>query len=148
MAKDEKHFEEWIVVKSDLHEKSVVRNIKEGDIYWCAVGENVGVEINGKSETFARPVVILKKLSRYGFMGIPLTSQPHDGSWYIPFIFKQQREYAVLAQARVFSVSRLYKKMGMLPHSDLEIIRDGFHALFCKKMSPNLATRVDGYSRI
>ncbi|MBQ9484707.1 hypothetical protein IJU85_01210 [Candidatus Saccharibacteria bacterium] len=83
---EEKHFEEWIVVKSDLHNKSTLRDIKEGDIYWCAVGENVGVEINGKSETFARPVVIMKKLSKFGFMGIPLTSQPHSGSWYVPFV--------------------------------------------------------------
>lgn len=30
---EEKHFEEWIVVKSDLHNKSTLRDIKEGDIY-------------------------------------------------------------------------------------------------------------------
>ncbi|MBQ3353239.1 type II toxin-antitoxin system PemK/MazF family toxin [Candidatus Saccharibacteria bacterium] len=131
MEEKEKHFEEWIVVKSDLHGKGVLRDIKDGDVYWCAVGESVGVEINGKSETFARPVVVLKKLSKYGFMGVPLTSQEHNGSWYAPFVFKNRQEYAVLAQARVFSVSRLYKKMGALPDSDLQTIRIGFHNLFC-----------------
>lgn len=131
MEEKEKHFEEWIVVKSDLHGKGVLRDITDGDVYWCAVGENVGVEINGKSETFARPVVVLKKLSKYGFMGVPLTSQEHNGSWYAPFVFKNRQEYAVLAQARVFSVSRLYKKMGTLPDSDLQTIRIGFHNLFC-----------------
>ena len=131
MKDDEKRFYEWIVVKSDLHIKATIRNIKEGDVYWCAVGENVGVEINGKSETFARPVIVLRKLSKYGFMGIPLTSQAHDGNWYVPFIFKGRQEYAVLAQARVFSVSRLYKKMGSLSDPDLEIIKEGFRKLFC-----------------
>ena len=126
----EKHFKEWILVKINIHEKGIVRNIKEGDIYWCAVGENVGVEINGKSETFARPVVVLKKFSRYGFMGIPLTSQHHEGSWYASFEFKNKIEYAVLAQARVFSVSRLYKKMGELSGSDFDIIKSGFKKLY------------------
>ena len=45
---EEKHFNEWIVVKTFLHNKATIRDIKEGDVYWCAVGENVGVEINGK----------------------------------------------------------------------------------------------------
>lgn len=84
MEDNEKHFAEWIVAKSDLHDKAVVSNIKEGDIYWCVIGENVGMEINGKSETFTHPVVILKKLSKLGFMGILLTSQFHNGSWYVP----------------------------------------------------------------
>lgn len=66
MNNDIKRFAEWIIVKSDLHTKAVMRNIKDGEVYWCAVGENIGVEINGKSETFAHPVVVLKKLSQYG----------------------------------------------------------------------------------
>lgn len=69
-----KYFDDWIEVKSDLHETAVVRRIKEGEIWWCAIGENVGVEINGKSKTFARPVLILRKLGKYSFMSIPLTS--------------------------------------------------------------------------
>ena len=128
---EEKRFEEWIGVKSDLHRKGILRNVKEGDVWWCAVGENVGIEINGKSETFARPVLVLRKLSRYGFMGIPLTSQEHDGSWYVTFEFKNKRQFASLAQARVFSVSRLYRKIGMVPDSDLEMVRQGFRELYC-----------------
>ena len=41
MKEEEKHFEEQIIVKSDLHEKSVLRNIKDGDIYWCALVKEV-----------------------------------------------------------------------------------------------------------
>lgn len=127
----DKHFNEWMVIKSDLHHKAVRRNVKEGDIWWCAVGENVGIEINGKSETFARPVLVMRKLSQFGFMGIPLTSQQHEGSWYACFIFKEKTQYAALAQAKVFSVSRLYKRIGTVPDSDLQIVRTGFHNLYC-----------------
>ena len=130
MKEDTKKFFEWIEIKEDIHFEGVERSIREGEVWWCALGENVGVEINGKNEEFSRPVVIMKKLSKYGFMGVPLTSQKHKGSWYVPFTFKNWREYAVLAQARVMSVYRLYDKMGTLPMSDLEKIRRGFVRLY------------------
>ncbi len=44
----EKRFQDWIKVKEGLHEGDALRTIKEGEIWWCGVGENVGVEINGK----------------------------------------------------------------------------------------------------
>lgn len=126
----EKRFKEWIEVKEAKHFENVSRTINEGEVWWCAVGENVGIEINGKSDTFARPVLILKKLSRQGFLGVPLTSQKHTGSWYAEFEFKDKRQYAALCQIRVLSTSRLYKKMGMVPKSDLEIVQNGFRKLY------------------
>lgn len=107
-----------------------LRTIHEGEVWWCAMGENVGVEINGKNEVFSRPVLVFKKLSRYGFMGIPLTSQKHNGNWYAPFIFQRKMQYAALAQARVMSTARLYKKMGMLTESDFRAVKDGFTNLY------------------
>ncbi len=128
---ENKDFYGWIGVKSDLHFAGVFRNVKEGDIWWCSMGENVGVEINGKQELFLRPVLVLRKLSKFGFMGVPLTSQPHEGLWYTMFEFKHKKQYAVLAQARVLSVYRLCRKMGSVPDSDLLLIRDGFRKLYC-----------------
>lgn len=99
-----KHFDEWNTVKKHTHDSSRIPAIKEGEIWWCAIGENVGIEINGKHERFSRPVLVLKKLSRFGFMGIPLTSQEHKGSWYVSFVFRDKKQIATLAQARVMSV--------------------------------------------
>ena len=131
MTEDEKHFEEWITVKKTVHETARIPHIREGEIWWCAMGENVGIEINGKSATFARPVLVLNKLSRYGFLGVPLTSQYHEGDWYSTFVFKDREEHAALAQIRVLSVSRLYTKMGMIPNSDLLSVKDAFRELYC-----------------
>lgn len=88
------------------------------------------MEINGKSEYFSRPVLVLKKLSRYGFMGVPITSQSHGGSWYVSFEFQDRIETAVLAQARAFSVSRLYNRIGQVPDTDLKKVREGFLKLY------------------
>ena len=123
---------EWNVVKEDFHctPNSKLQFVRNGEIWWVGVGENVGVEINGKSEYFSRPVLVLKKLSHYGFMGIPLTSQRHKGSWYVPFIFQGNVETAVLAQAKVFSTARLYGRIGQIPDTDLEKVREGFIKLY------------------
>ena len=125
-----KDFCGWIKVKENVHYVGRIPDTREGEVWWCAIGENVGVEINGKSDAFSRPVLVLKKLSRYGFLGIPLTTKEHIGSWYTCFEFKNKKQYASLAQARVFSVSRLYKKMGTVSDSDLLIVREGFRRLY------------------
>ena len=127
---DEKHFQEWIKLKERLHEINRIPRILEGEVWWCACGENIGVEINGKHEVFSRPVIVMKKLSHFSFMGIPLTSQPKVGSWYVEFDFLKNKEYAALCQARILSVARLYSKIGRLPESDLKNIRDSFVRLY------------------
>ena len=106
------------------------QKISDGDIWWCGFGENVGIEINGKSRRFSRPVVIMKKLSEDGFMGVPLTSQEKTGSWYAEFEFLGKKEYAAICQARVLSVSRLYSKIGQIPKTDLDKVKRAFCSLY------------------
>ena len=43
-----KRFPEWILLKEKLRSVNRVLVIREGEIWWVAIGENVGVEINGK----------------------------------------------------------------------------------------------------
>ena len=133
---DKKDFRGWIKVKEKLHYGGHLCAIKNGDVWWCGFGENVGVEINGKSSTFARPVLVLRKLSRYNFIGIPLTSKEHKGSWYVDFTFQGKKQVAFVAQVRNMSVSRLYNKIGVLPEADLENIRQMLSNLILGKNTP------------
>ena len=125
-------FQQWIRVKMRQHIQRMTPTINEGEIWWAAVGKNVGIEINGKNRNFSRPVIIYKKFSRLGFLAIPLTTQLHDGSWYVSFEFQDKKSYAALAQIRVMSVYRLYKRMGRLPDSDFEAVKMGFIELYTK----------------
>lgn len=52
------------------------------------------------------------------------------GSWYVGFEFLGTTQTAVVGQARVLSVSRLYNKMGQIPASDLEKVKIGFLNLY------------------
>ena len=67
----------------------------------------------------------LKKLSRYGFIGVPLTSQTHEGSWWVKFCMNGKNEYAVVAQIEYVDVYRLYTKMGQMSRGDFESVREG-----------------------
>lgn len=122
---------EWLGLKYDIHCRRRTPNYKEGDIWWCIFGENVGVEINGKKEFFLRPVLVFKKYNRQSFMGIPLTTKTQKvGSWYVHFLFHGKEEVAVLSQNRSMSTSRLYKHMGSADAGDLLKIKDGFRKLY------------------
>ena len=37
-ARFKKDFNEWISVKSDLHFAGIIRDIKEGEVWWCSMG--------------------------------------------------------------------------------------------------------------
>ena len=132
---EKQDFERWNAIKQDIEEKGNAKlprvpQITEGEVWWAACGKNLGAEINGKNKLFERPVVIMKKLSRYTFMAIPLTSKQKTGTWYVKFVFKEREEFAAVCQARTMSVFRLYRKIGMLPHNDLESIKQGFLTLY------------------
>lgn len=127
-----KLLESWFPIKERKHNTSPrkIPRITEGEVWWVAVGENVGVEINGKSEYYSRPVLIFKKLSHLGFMGIPLTIQEHSGSWYVNFRFQSKEVYAALSQAKTFSSARLYTRLGQVAEDDMATIKKGFCSLY------------------
>lgn len=131
MYKDEnQQFNNWIKVKKKVHFQNNLPQIAEGEVWWCSMGKNVGIEINGKHTEFSRPVIIFKKLSRLGFLAIPLSTQPHRGSWYAPFDFLNKKEFAVLSQIKIMSVARLYTRLGQIPNSDFIKIKRGLHKLY------------------
>lgn len=120
MPDKEDQLYKWTGLKYILHsENKGIKTFREGEIWWTACGENVGVEINGKSNVFSRPVIIFKRINQYSFVGIPTTSREKTGNWYVKICFHQHPTWAVLAQQRTFSVNRLYTRIGRLDEYDL-----------------------------
>lgn len=129
-ADKEERLRDWIEEKIQIELNGRQPNFHEGEIYWAGVGENVGAEIYGKGDNFARPVLIYKKLGRYNFLAIPLTSKEHGGSWYVDFVHRGKNQVAVLSQIRVLSPKRLYRKMGQIDDEDFKKIREAFKELY------------------
>ena len=109
---EKRSFSRWNIEKTRIHLAEKQPQINENEIWWYECGKNVGVEINGKNANFTRPVLIIKKLGRLGFIGLPLTSQNKEGSWYVKFKFNNRDEVAVLAQVKSLSTYRLCRRMG------------------------------------
>lgn len=125
-----KKFLEWIGIKKQLHTaEHKPPFFREGELWWCHVGENVGNEINGKGERFTRPVYILKKYDRYSFLGLPLTTKDKSGTWYCSLVFKNRQQTIVLSQGRVLDYRRLKEKMGEASEAEMRQIHIAYGKL-------------------
>ena len=123
-----KVFDDWNEVKKKTNSKKVFRSFKERDIFYMHMGENIGFEQNGKGSRFVRPVIVFKKFSNDMFLGIPISSQLKEGSYFYRFDFmkkgksgqKTSQNIAILVQVRLFSTKRLLNKIGVIEVRDYE----------------------------
>ncbi|CAN5723315.1 hypothetical protein BH11PAT2_BH11PAT2_09450 [soil metagenome] len=127
-----KRFLAWIGIKEKLDANDYNPPlVNEGDLWWCSIGENIGVEVSGKGNDFTRPVIVLKKFGRLAFFGIPTTTNTErKGSWYVTFKHKGVDEVAMLTQGRMFSYKRLFTNMGELDDEDYKKVKEAFNRLF------------------
>jgi mRNA interferase MazF len=121
---------DWCKVKIFLWNRRSNIFFKEGEVWWCSIGINVGVEILGKGKRFERPVLIFKKFDQNSFLGIPLTTQLKDGTWYVPTVLRGKIGRAVLNQIRIFDKRRLINEIGTISNENfLEIRKALFNLL-------------------
>lgn len=126
-----KRFLEWIGLKERLHNKAPkVPHVKEGEIWWVSIGENIGSELNGKSYQFSRPMIVLKKLSHSFYYCVPTSTKIKNGSWYVPLRQKEIQMVACLHQSRSIDYRRLYSKLGQLDETDMRRVREQFGKLY------------------
>ena len=126
-----KRFLEWIGLKEKLHNtKHKAPFVSEREIWWASVGENIGSEINGKSNLFSRPVIILKKLSHGFYLVVPTTSQPREGTWYVSFEHRGIKTVACLHQIRTIDFRRLSSRLGRIDSDDFAKIKTAFNKLY------------------
>jgi mRNA interferase MazF len=119
-----KEFDKWNIKKKDTDAKILTENLYfyQREVWWCAVGVNIGVEIDGKSDDFVRPVLVVKKFNGEMFWGIPLTSKkkPH----LLRLGHDKGVSYANLSQLRVMSTKRLFHKVGMVSEESFQCVRE------------------------
>lgn len=128
-----KDFDKWNVVKrkTDLTEKRPP--VRVGEIYWCKIGLNIGVEQDGKDEAFQRPVLVIKKFSNEIILITPLTSKEHAGDWYSEINFENKKSWCVLNQTKPIDTKRLLSSMGEISEKELSKIINTYCNLIQKK---------------
>lgn len=126
-----KQFLEWIGIKEAIHNRDTKPPFfKEGEMWWAHMGENIGSEVDGKGESFTRPLIVYRKLGAYTLLAVPTSTKIKIGTWYVSFRHKGIDEIALLSQIRVILYKRLKEKVGTLDDADMEKIRKAFRALY------------------
>ena len=116
----------WLELKIKLwiEDKKVV--FKQGEIWWCSLGFNLGEEIFGKGKKFTRPILIFKKFTANSFLGLPLTLHGKKGSWYVEIKTGGVKRWALLNQARILDKKRLINKIDSVKQVDFEKVKKRF----------------------
>lgn len=110
------NFDEWNKQKK-LINRAESSFFHEGEIWWISLGKNVGIEQNGRGDTFLRPVLVLQKYNNKQCFIIPLTTQKslERYSFYLKNVsFLKKASWIVFSQGRVIDGKRLHEKMGKL----------------------------------
>jgi pseudaminic acid cytidylyltransferase len=129
-------FDEWNQLKKRLHNKKKIIKFSNGNVYFMAIGKNIGDEVYGKDGLFLRPVLVYKKLSKTTFLGIPLTSQKREGSYYFAFNYKKDKiSIAMLHQMRVFDIRRSEYYSGYIKLKDFAQLKE--RVIEFMKVTPN-----------
>lgn len=80
-----------------------------GEIWWCSLGVNIDVEIDGKNDLLERPVLIIKKVNLQSMWIVPLTSTYKDNVY--TYKLKTLPYYLSISQIRSVSSKRLLRRI-------------------------------------
>lgn len=111
----EKNFDKWNDSKKVLHVEGKHPFFHEREVWWCALGVNIGFEQDGTGENFDRPVLVVKKFNQESCFAVALTGRKREGKFhqYLGMVGEQEAS-AVLSQVRLIDAKRFIRKIGTL----------------------------------
>jgi mRNA interferase MazF len=114
-----KNFDEWNSRKKLIDLNSESPDFHEREMWWCAIGVNVGSEQHSQTKDFSRPVVIVKKFTRDICLTLPLTTKiKKDESFRVRFNVYGVENDALILQMRVLDRKRLIRKIDVVSKKD------------------------------
>ncbi len=149
LPKDIKNiYDNWNIQKQYLQtsHSTDILYFNEGDIWWCALGVNIGDETYGKGDKFTRPILIIKKLSDNLCIVLPLTSQSKKGSWFVDVILEGKKNWIMLHQIRMLHKKRFQLKIGELSSEDFARVKEKLEQLL--KLSSDNHPACAGIERV
>jgi len=121
-----KDFKSWSKEKQYINSVEKELYFTSREIWWCACGINIGVEIDGKNGKFERPVLILKYINKDIALVLPLTTKNKADKYHVKIETEKMASFAKLSQVRVVSSKRLLRKIDTLPADQFSIILQRF----------------------
>lgn len=117
-------FAYWTKAKIHIHASEIKNFPRERQVWWASLGQNIGVEINGKNQTFERPVLVVKRYNDQFSLIVPISSKIKDGKYYLPFTNPRgDQNVVVLSQLRAISNKRFIRKIGKIDSVDYKNVK-------------------------
>lgn len=111
----QKDFDTWNRRKKHIESRGVPPYYHEREIWWCALGINIGYEQDGTGSNYDRPILIIRGFNSRLLFGVALTGRMKLGRYYEPLGKIEDREASViLSQVRLIDSKRLVRKIGTL----------------------------------
>ena len=129
-----KDYSEWHNKKELLNNRTDLDKIyfREKEVWWTALGANIGFEQDGKGKEFRRPVLILKKFNKYVILVVPLTTKIKLGNkYYIEcnLTTDDLPRMAIISQIRMIDSKRLIDKLGVASEDSFNEIKSAIKAM-------------------
>ncbi len=129
------NFDKWNDVKKNTEKSNIKLGIRPRDIFWAKIGQNIGTEEYGKNKNFARPLIVIRKLTSDLFIGIPLTSSIKHSDYFHSFEYENRvnglvKNSAMILQVKTYSIKRLMNKAGVINKNDFQIVIEKSKNLF------------------
>lgn len=109
----EKEFDSWNTLKKRLNNRSQVY-YREGDVWWCHFGVNVGSEQDGVGKEALRPILVLREINKDTLICVPLTARLRHDKDHVAIYFNEEFETVILSQIKVIDTRRLLKFRGRI----------------------------------
>ena len=125
-----KNYKKWSKLKSQINNNTVKHHpYREGNVYWFNLGENIGVEEDGKGDLFSRPALAVRGFSGNLIWIVPLSHTSRSGEYYHRFTFKGDPGAALLSQLRSIDTARISgRSLGKISDKDFRQIRHKLQA--------------------
>jgi mRNA interferase MazF len=129
-----KDYKEWHKKKKVLNEREDIDTIffREKEVWWTALGVNIGFEQDGKGEEFRRPVLILKKFNKYVVLVVPLTTKiKRSNKYYVSCSVTDDNisRMAIISQVRLIDTRRFIDKLGVADEGSFMEIKNAIKAM-------------------
>lgn len=119
-----KDFKKWSGNKADIHNHKERPFFHEREIWWCALGENIGFEQDGKGVKFARPIIVFKKFNKEVFWAIPLSTKMKKSRFYVSLSANDNiQRVAIVSQLRLVDSKRLLDKIAVVSKDEYQNIQ-------------------------
>jgi mRNA interferase MazF len=126
-----KNFDEWNTEKKNIHFSKPCAVFHEKEIWWCAIGLNIGYEEDGKNELFERPVLVVKKFSKHIAWVVPLTTKRHKNIFY--YQLNCTDTSIIIPQLKLVSSKRFIRFVRKISDEEISVIYDIFKSFFTRK---------------